>query len=123
MNAVMMITMFISCMGIFGLAMFAAELRTKEIGIRKVLGATVTNITVMLSREFVQLVLIAMLISAPIAWYCMDQWLQDFVYRININWWVFVIAGIAALVMALITISFQTIKAANANPVESLRSE
>src|SRR5260221_347037 len=123
MNAVMMITMFISCMGIFGLAMFAAELRTKEIGIRKVLGATVTNITVMLSREFVQLVLIAMLISSPIAWYCMDQWLQDFVYRINISWWVFVIAGFAALVIALITMSFQTIKAANANPVESLRTE
>ena len=123
MNAVMVITIFISCMGVFGLAMFSAQIRTKEIGIRKVLGATVANIAAMLSKEFVVLVLIATLISSPIAWYFMDQWLQDFAYRIDISWWVFVVSGLAALTIALVTVSFQAVKAARANPIESLRSE
>jgi ABC-type antimicrobial peptide transport system permease subunit len=123
MNAVMMITIFISCMGVFGLAMFSAQIRTKEIGIRKVLGATVANITAMLSKEFVLLVLIATIISSPIAWYFMDQWLQDFAYRIQISWWVFAVAGLAAMAIALATVSFQAIKAARANPIDSLRTE
>jgi len=123
MNAVMMITIFISCMGVFGLAMFSAHIRTKEIGIRKVLGATVTSITAMLSKEFVLLVLIATIISSPIAWYFMDQWLQDFAYRIQISWWVFAVSGLAAMVIALVTVSFQAIKAARANPIDSLRTE
>jgi len=123
MNAAMMITIFISCMGVFGLAMFSAQIRTKEIGIRKVLGATVANITAMLSKEFVLLVLIATIISSPIAWYFMDQWLQDFAYRIQISWWVFVVAGLAAMAIALATVSFQAIKAARANPIDSLRTE
>ena len=123
MNAAMVITIFISCMGLFGLAMFTAERRTKEIGIRKVLGASVINITAMLGKDFMLQVLIAILIASPIAWYCMNIWLQDFAYRVTIGWWVFAVAGIIALLIAIITVSFQAIKAAVANPVESLRSE
>jgi len=123
MDVAMIITIFISCMGIFGLAMFTAERRTKEIGIRKVLGATVTNITAMLSKDFVVLVIIAIFVASPIAWYLMNLWLQDFVYRINISWWVFVVAGLGAILIALVTVSFKAIRAAYANPVTSLRSE
>jgi ABC-type antimicrobial peptide transport system permease subunit len=123
MNTSMAITIFISCMGLFGLAMFSAEKRTKEIGIRKVLGASVTNIAAMLSKDFLELVLIALAIASPIAWYFMNQWLQDFAYRIHISWWVFALAGSGAMLIALITVSFQAIKAALANPVKSLRSE
>jgi len=123
MNTSMAITIFISCMGLFGLAIFSAERRTKEIGIRKVLGASVTNIAVMLSKDFLLLVLIALLIASPIAWYGMNQWLQDFAYRINISWWVFALAGSGAILIALITVGFQAIKAALANPVKSLRTE
>jgi ABC-type antimicrobial peptide transport system permease subunit len=123
MNAGMVITIFISCMGLFGLAMFTAERRTKEIGIRKVLGASVINITTMLSKDFIMQVLIAILIASPVAWYFMNRWLQDFAYRINIGWWVFVLAGIIALLIALATVSFQAIKAGIANPVKSLRTE
>jgi hypothetical protein len=123
MNATMFITIFISCMGLFGLAMFTAERRTKEIGIRKVLGASVSDITTMLSKDFIVLIVIAILIASPIAWYFMNQWLQDFAYRINISWWVFVLAGLSAITIALITVSFQAIKAAIANPVKSLRTE
>ncbi len=123
MNAAMIITIFISCMGLFGLAMFTAELRTKEIGIRKVLGASITNIAAMLSKDFIMLVAIAVLIASPISWYFMHQWLQDFAYRINISWWVFVLAGLSAVLIALITVSLQAIKAAIANPVKSLRTE
>jgi hypothetical protein len=123
MNAAMIITIFISCMGLFGLAMFTAERRTKEIGIRKVLGATVADITTMLSKDFIVLVVIAVLIASPIAWYFMNQWLQDFAYRVNVSWWVFVLAGVAAMLIALATVSFQAIKAAITNPVKSLRTE
>ena len=123
MNVSMGITIFISCMGLFGLGMFTAQRRTKEIGIRKVLGASVTSITTMLSKDFLQLVIIALAIASPIAYYFSNQWLQDFAYRTNISWWVFVIAGVAAIFIALLTVSFQAIKAAIANPVKSLRSE
>lgn len=114
---------FIGCLGLFGLVTYAAEQRTKEISVRKVLGASVSGIVVMLSRDFAKLVLVASLIAFPVAWWAMNQWLQSFAYRINISWWVFVIAGVAAILIALITVSFQAIKAAIANPVKSLRTE
>ncbi len=113
----------VGCMGLFGLAAFSAEQRTKEIGIRKVLGASVMSIVAMLSKNFLRPVLIASLIAFPIAWWLMSKWLEDFPYRVNISWWVFGIAAIAALVIALITVSFQSIKAATSNPVKSLRTE
>ncbi|MCG3118081.1 MAG: hypothetical protein ALAOOOJD_00215 [bacterium] len=113
----------IACLGLFGLAAFTAERRTKEIGVRKVLGATVTNVVGLLSKDFVKLVLWANLIAWPVAWYAMNRWLQDFAYRINIGLWTFVLSGGIALLIALTTVSFQTIKAALANPVESLRYE
>jgi len=113
----------IACLGLFGLAAYAAEQRTKEIGIRKVLGASIANIAGMLSKDFIKLICISIVISTPFAWYFMQKWLQDFAYRINIEWWVFAIAGAAALLIAFITISFQSVKAAVANPVKSLRSE
>ena len=117
------LAILIACLGLFGLVTYAAEQRTKEIGIRKVLGASVTNIMQMLSRYFMKLVVVAMFIAFPFAWYFMNQWLQDFAYRINISWWVFIIAGIIAASIALLTVSFQAIKAAIANPVKSLRTE
>ena len=123
MKVAMFITILISCIGLFGLGMFMAQRRTKEIGIRRVLGASVTDITAMLSRDFAKLVLIAILIASPVAWYLMNHWLQDFVYRIEISWWIFFVSGLTALLIALITVSFQAIKAAVANPVKSLRSE
>jgi putative ABC transport system permease protein len=118
-----LLAIFIACLGLFGLAAFTAERRTKEIGIRKVLGASVADVSVMLSKDFVKLVLIATVIGFPVAWWAMGKWLQGFVYRISINWWVFVVAALAALLIALITVSFQAIKAAVANPVKSLRTE
>lgn len=117
------LAIFIACLGLFGLAAYAAEQRTKEIGIRKVLGATVSNITSMLSKDFLKLVVIASIIAFPVAWWAMNKWLQSFAYRIHISWWLFAIAGFAALLIALITVSFQSIKAAIANPVKSLRTE
>lgn len=117
------ITIFISCLGLFGLATLTAFQRTKEIGIRKVLGATVTGIVKILSKDFVKLVLIAIVIASPIAWWAMNQWLQDFVYRVEIQWWMFVLAGTIAVFIALLTVSSQAIKAAIANPVDSLRDE
>jgi putative ABC transport system permease protein len=117
------IAIFISCLGLFGLSSFITQQRTKEIGIRKVLGASVSTIVGMLSKDFVKLVIIAAIIAFPVAWYAMNTWLQDFVYRINISWWVFALAGFAALLIALATISFQAIKSALANPVKSLRTE
>jgi len=122
MNTAMGITIFISCLGLFGLALFTAEKRAKEISIRKILGASATNIATMLSKDFVMLIIIALFIASPIAWYFMNQWLQGFAYRINISWWIFILAGVAAILIALITVSFQAIKAAVANPVESLRT-
>jgi putative ABC transport system permease protein len=113
----------IACLGLFGLAAYAAEQRTKEIGIRKVLGASVANISAMLSKDFIKLVCISIIIASPIGWYLMQKWLQDFAYRVNIQWWEIDVAGIAAILVALITISFQSIKAAVINPVKSLRSE
>jgi putative ABC transport system permease protein len=122
MNIAMGIAIFISCMGLFGLAAFVAEQRTKEIGIRKVLGATVTDIVSMLSGDFVRLVVIAFVIATPVAWYFMHRWLQDFAYRVTIGWWIYGIAGVGAIVIALLTVSVQAMRAATANPVESLRS-
>jgi len=117
------IAIMIASLGLFGLAAFMIRQRVKEISIRKVLGASAGTITVMLSTEFLKLILIASLISFPVTWYAMHKWLQDFAYRVNIQWWVFVLAGCIALLVAAITISFQSVKAALANPVKSLRSE
>lgn len=119
----MIVTIFISCIGLFGLVMFSAERRTKEIGIRKVLGASILDIASMLSKDFIMLVLTAILIASPIAWYFGNRWLEDFAYRVDMNWWIFISAGVGAVLIALITVSFQAIKAASANPVKSLRTE
>ena len=108
---------------LFGLALFTAEKRTKEISIRKVLGASVTNIVIMLSRGFVVLIIIALFIASPVAWYFMNNWLQDFAYRINISWLVFVVAGLSAIIISLATVGFQAVKTAIANPVKNLRTE
>lgn len=117
------LAILIACLGLFGLATYAAEQRTREIGIRKVLGASVSNIVTMLSKDFLKLVIIAAIIAFPVAWWAMHKWLQDFVYRINISWWVFAIAALAALLVALFTISFKAIRAALTNPVDNLRTE
>jgi len=117
------IAVFISCLGLFGLATYTAQIKIKEIGIRKVLGASVTNITTMLSRDFLVLVLLAIVIASPIAWYAMNEWLMDYAYRAEIHWWLIAVAGGVAVVVAFATISFQAVKAALANPVKSLRSE
>jgi putative ABC transport system permease protein len=122
-NIFSILTIFVACLGLFGLVTYTSEQRTKEIGIRKVLGASVTQVTQMLSKEFLRLVLIASLIAFPLAWWGMHKWLQSFAYRVNISWWVFTIAGVTALLIALLTVSFQAIKAAMANPVKSLRTE
>jgi putative ABC transport system permease protein len=117
------LAIFIACLGLFGLVTYAAEQRTKEIGIRKVLGASVSIIVSMLSKDFLKLIIISAFIAFPVAWWAMHSWLQHFAYRISITWWVFVIAGGMALIIALLTVSFQAIKAAIANPVKSLRTE
>ncbi len=117
------LTIFIACLGLFGLSAFMAEARTKEIGVRKVLGASVASIVSLLSTDFLKLVLIAIVIASPIAWFAMNRWLQDFAYKINIEWWVFALAGLLAVGIALLTVSFQSVKAALMNPVKSLRSE
>src|SRR5258706_9522922 len=117
------LAIFIACLGLFGLVTYAAEQRIKEIGIRKVLGASVVNLVGMLSKDFLKLVIISAVIAFPVAWWAMNKWLQDFAYRTSINWWIFGIAAFAALAIALITVSFQALKAAMANPVESLRTE
>jgi putative ABC transport system permease protein len=117
------LAIFISCLGLLGLASYSTIQRTKEIGMRKVLGASVSNIVNLLSIEFIKLVLIALIIASPLAWLSMHEWLQDFAYRIGITWWVFGLAGLAAIIIAFLTISFQAIKAAIANPVKSLRTE
>jgi putative ABC transport system permease protein len=117
------LAIIIACLGLFGLATFMAERRTKEIGVRKVLGASVQNIVVMLSQDFLGLIVIAAIFAFPVAWWSMHTWLQDFAYRINIGWWIFAVAGLTAMLIALFTISFQAIKSALANPVKSLRTE
>jgi hypothetical protein len=117
------LAIFISCLGLLGLVMFTAEQRTKEFGIRKVLGASPARLFGLLSKEFVLLVGIAMFIAAPLAWLAMHDWLKGYEYHINITWWMFVVAGILAIAIALLTISYQAIKASVANPVKSLRTE
>jgi len=117
------LAIFISCLGLLGLASYSTMQRTKEIGIRKVMGASVSGIINLLSKEFLTLVILSFFIAMPVAWYFMHTWLKDFAYRTNISWWVFVLAGVLAIMIALITVSFQAIKAAVANPVKSLRTE
>lgn len=122
-NLATAISIFISCLGLFGFAVLTAFQRTKEIGIRKILGASVAGIVQLLSKEYVLLIILAIMIAAPLSWWAMNKWLQNFAYRIQIEWWMFLLAGIAAIVLALITVSFQAIKVALANPVKSLRTE
>jgi putative ABC transport system permease protein len=117
------VTIFVACLGLFGLAAYGAERRKKEIGIRKVLGASVEGIVLLLSKEFVKLVVVALLIASPLAWYAMNKWLEDFAYRIELEWWIFAMAGVLSVIIALLTVSFQAVKAALSNPVKSLRSE
>ncbi|TLV01005.1 ABC transporter permease [Dyadobacter luticola] len=122
-NSFTVISILISCLGLFGLAAFAAQQRIKEIGVRKVLGASVGSIVTLLSGDFVKLVIISIVIATPLTWYVMDQWLQDFAYKISIQWWMFVLAGLLAVIIALLTVSTQAVKAAVTNPVKSLKSE
>ncbi len=117
------LTILIACLGLFGLATFTAEQRTKEIGVRKVLGASVSSIVALLSKDFLKLVLLALVIACPLAWYALHRWLQDFAYKVTLEWWVFALAGGLAVGIALLTVSFQSVKAALMNPVKSLRSE
>ena len=117
------IAIVLSCMGLFAVALMSIQQRTKEIGVRKVLGASVVSIVALLSKDFLRLVLIALVIASPIAWWAMHQWLRDFAYQISIEWWVFGLAGLLAVGIALLTVSFQSVKAALMNPVKSLRSE
>ena len=117
------LAIFVACLGLLGLTMFATIQRTKEIGVRKVLGASVSNIVVLLSKNFIKLILLSTIVAFPLAWWAMHLWLEDFAYRVNIGWWIFILAGASALLIALTTISFQAIKAAIANPVKSLRTE
>ena len=123
MNTFTLLALFIACLGLFGLASFTAEQRTKEIGIRKVLGATIPGILILLSKEFVKWVLVANIIAWPVGWFVMNKWLQNFAYRINIGWWTFLLAGTLALVVTLLTVSYQAIRAATLNPVNALRYE
>jgi putative ABC transport system permease protein len=117
------LTILISCLGLFGLASYSAERRIKEIGVRKVLGASMTSIVSLLSGHFIKLVLIANAIAWPLAWFTVNKWMEDYAYRLPISWWVFILAGMIALVIALATVSLLAMKAAAANPVTSLRSE
>jgi len=117
------LAILISCLGLFGLAAYTAERRTKEIGVRKVLGATITNVVALLSKDFLGLVAISSFIAFPVAWLFMHKFLQGYAYRITIQWWMFALAGLLAVIIALFTVSFQAIKAAIANPVKSLRTE
>lgn len=123
MNLAMFLAIFISCMGLFGLAAFTAQQRTKEIGIRKVLGASVAGIISMLTKDFLKPIFLAFVIATPVAWYFMQKWLEDFAYRVPVSWWIFIVSGGAAILVALFTVGIQTIRAAIANPVKSLRTE
>jgi ABC-type antimicrobial peptide transport system permease subunit len=122
-NVFASLAILISCLGLLGLAIFTAEQRVKEIGIRKVLGASVGSLFTLLSSEFLILVCIALFIASPLAWLAMNKWLQNYAYHTKIEWWIFILAGLISVAITLITISFQTIKAALINPVKSLRSE
>ncbi|WP_332368510.1 ABC transporter permease [Spirosoma telluris] len=122
-NGFSLLTLLVSCLGLFGLATYSAEQRTKEIGVRKVLGASVVSIVTLLSKDILKLVLIAIVIAAPLAWYAMTQWLADFAYKITIPWWMFAVAGFVAVSIALLTVSFQSVRAALMNPVKSLRTD
>jgi hypothetical protein len=122
-NYFAVLAVFISCLGLLGLSAFTAEQRIKEIGLRKVFGASVGSVVALLSKDLLKLVLIAILLASPVAWYLMDRWLADFEYRIRIEWWMFALAGLLAVGIALLTVSFQSIKAALTNPVRSLRNE
>jgi putative ABC transport system permease protein len=122
-NIAMGMAIFISCMGLFGLAAFTANQRTREIGIRKVLGASIPRLLALLSMEFIFLVGLSTVIAAPVAGWGMHRWLQDYAYRVSMPWWIYVAAGVAAITIALLTVSFQALRAARANPVESLRVE
>ena len=117
------LAIFVACLGLLGLTMFATIQRTKEIGVRKVLGASVSNIVLLLSKSFLKLILLSAIVAFPLAWWAMNSWLQDFAFRVNMGWWIFILAGASALLIALTTISFQAIKAAIANPIKSLRTE
>ena len=117
------LAIFVACLGLFGLAAFMAEQRTKEIGVRKILGASVAGITRLLSQDFIKLVLLALVIAFPLAYWITEKWLQEFAYRIKIDWQIFVFAGIIAVFIAFVTVSFQAIKAAISNPINSLRNE
>jgi putative ABC transport system permease protein len=117
------LAIFISCLGLLGLTMFTVEQRKKEIGVRKIIGASEMDIVAMLSKDIVKLVILSAVIATPIAWLAMNNWLQNFAYRISLNGWIFLVAGLIAILIALATISFQAIKAAFANPVKSLRTE
>lgn len=123
MNIAMMVAILISCIGLFGLITYMAAQRKKEIGIRKVLGASVGGVALMLAKEFIFLIILAMVIASPVAYYLIHQWLRNFAYRVNISWELFALAGIAAILIAMLTISYQAVKAALANPVKSLRAE
>ena len=116
-------SIFIACLGLFGLATYSAEQRVKEIGVRKVLGASVVNLASMLSKDFLKLVLIANGIAFPLAWWIAQKWLQEYAYHIDLEWWVFALAGLAAIMLALLTVSYQAIRASIINPVKSLRTE
>jgi ABC-type antimicrobial peptide transport system permease subunit len=117
------LTIFISCLGLFALAVYSSLQRTKEIGVRKIIGASVLQIVSLLVKDFLQPVIIAFIIAIPIAWYGTNKWLEDFAYKTNISWWIFIVTGCSATLIALLTISFQSVKAAVANPVKSLRTE
>lgn len=117
------LTIFISCMGLFALAAFMAENRIKEIGIRKVLGASVTGIVTLLSRDFLVLVSVSFAIASPIAWWLMNKWLQNYPLHVHINYWIFILTGLGSLLIAFITVGFQALKAAMINPIKNLRSE
>jgi putative ABC transport system permease protein len=123
MSVFSLLSVLICCLGLFGLAAFAAEQRTKEIGVRKVLGASVLSIARLLNRDFVRMMLLATVLGAPIAYYFLNGWLANFTYHIQLEWWMFVAAGAVATVIAVATVSLQSIKAALANPVKSLRNE
>jgi putative ABC transport system permease protein len=122
-NVFACIAIFISCLGLFGLATYTAQVKTKEIGIRKVLGASVANVVQLISKDFLKLVLVAIAVAVPVGWWAMSKWLEGFAYRVEISWWIFVVAGLTASLIALLTVSFQAVRAAIANPVKSLRTE